>query len=741
MGNNTFQIQKRAVAYSFLAHVSTTGTFTGGPLDIFVPIVKNALSELYPDGSAKGANLSEISNAIEDRFGLDIPTPVLRNIMLKIAKVLNRENGREDMKIFDDNAFIIEKFVFEEYKEQINRSKAEVSNVVRIFKEFCKIHKYSDYCDESGLIRFIEQNRADISYYLAHEQKEDVPQNVAAALFVDFFKKAPEIYDTLRNLYLGSILTSYLNYEPTGVKMDVEILLDTNFIVSLLDLNTPESTKCCNTFIEASKKLGYKFTVLNDTVEEFQGLLTHKAQNLDSAVIAKSINKEDIYNACDRRNLTSVDLDRISDNIEETLTTKYGIYILPNTEKLKGKARYSKEYEIYKKYRSTEKSALHDAIAIQYVREKRGNKKIYDFDKVNCWFVNNAITHDNEHDEAMEHLQDNKTAQPETIKVDNLLNIIWLSNPSFGVNNSEIVDLGLASMVSYTLSSTLPRTRIIKELDENIQKYRVDYNITDKDVLRLSTRIVNRQIEDVQSLNEIARKDQAMFAAKVKEEAAKQELIDNATAQKLQQLINTMSNGIEDLQLHREKQEKKHAARMEELDVKEKELIERQKGIEIKEKVLDQRNGQLLAANGELDSSNRSKDELLHKLWRKDCEDRAAKRESYLDTKVNSQKKQAKRRLYWALGLFVAFIIAVVLSYFLLPQGIFIFIDKLLSNKVVSFIITVGTGLLLGICNYFAFQNYYNWHHNPGFVKPYRESITIPDELQERAFDDFLKSI
>lgn len=132
----------------------------------------------------------------------------------------------------------------------------------------------------------------------------------------------------------------------------------------------------------------------------------------------------------------------------------------------------------------------------------------------------------------MELLQDNKIAQPETIKVDNLLNIIWLCNPSFGVNNTEVIDMGLASMVSYTLSATLPKTRIIKELDENIQKYRTDYNITDKDVLRLSTRIVNRQIEDVQSFNELAKNNTAEFAAKVKEEAAKQEQIDNDTAKK-----------------------------------------------------------------------------------------------------------------------------------------------------------------------------------------------------------------
>ena len=739
MGTNS-QIPKRAIAYSFLAHVSTTGTFAKGPVDIFVPIVKNALSELYPDGAAKGANLSEIEIAIDDKFGLDIPTPVLRIIMLKIAKELNTQNGREDMTIFDDNAFVIKRFVFEEYKEQISRSRAEVLNVVKMFKEFCKIYKYNDG-DETGLIHFIEQNRIDISYYLSHEQKNNAPQNVAAALFVDFFKKAPEIYDVLRRLYLGSMLTSYLNYEPTDVKMDVEILLDTNFIVSLLDLNTPESTKCCNIFIDASRKLGYKFTVLHDTIEEFQGLLTYKAQNLDSAVIAKNINKEDIYNACDRRNLSSVDLNRISDNIEEILTSQYGVYILPNTDKLKGKARYSKEYEIYKKYRSNEKSALHDAIAIQYVREKRGNKKIYDFDKVNCWFVNNAITHENEHDEDMEYLQDNKTAQPETIKVDNLLNIIWLSNPSFGVNNAEVVDVGLASMVSYALSATLPKSRIIKELDENIQKYRQDCNITDKDVLRLSTRIVNRQIEDVQSLNELARKDKTMFAAKVKEEAAKQEQIDNDTAQKLQRLINAMSNGIEELQQHRENQEKKHATRMEELENKEKELLDKQKNLDIKEKEFELYNGKLLSDNKTLASDNKEKNELLHNLWKQECRNRKTKRNELLDNVVIKEQRKSIYNLYWAIGVFVVFIIIVICVYCFVPQGALQIIDKVLENRLVSIAVSILISGLLACWNYIAVQNYNNWYNNPNYAKTKKETTLIPDELQDLSYDDFIKSI
>ena len=677
------QIQKRAVAYSFLAHIRTNGTFAGGPLDIFVPIVKNALSALYPEGTAKGANISEIVNAIDDRFALDIPIPVMRNILRLIAHEVNAQSQEEDMSLYDDDSFIIKKFIFEEYKEQIQKSKDEVSNVVKIYKDFCRVYNLPNEGNETDLIKFVEQNRADISYYLAHTSKDEASANVSAAQFVDFFRQAPEIYDTLRNLYLGSMLTSYLNYQPSNVNMGVEILLDTNFIVSLLDLNTPESTKSCNTFIQTSKQLGYTYTVLQDTIEEFKGLLSHKSENLDSAVIAKTINREDIYNACDRKKLTSVDLDRMADNIEETLTTQFGVRIIPHTDKLRNKARYSKEYEVFKRFRSTEKAALHDAMAILYVREKRGDKKIYEFDKVNCWFVNNAITHDNEHDEEMTRLQDNKNSQPEVIKVDNLLNIIWLSNPSIGIN-ADVVDLGLASMVSYALNSTLPKARIIKELDENIQKYRKDFDITDMDVLRLSTRIVNRQIGDVQSLNELARKDKAQFAAKVKDESAKQEQIELARAQRLEQLMNTMSKDIDMIRHNKEKLDQKHAERLEILEEEKAVFQEKSKLLDKKEKEFEQHKGKLLDENKTLSDENKKQSELLHKLWKEECNRRKELRNNFIEEAVKQEQRKSRKNLIIALCFFVLFIIVVVSVYLIVPEGTLQVIDTILSNKMIS---------------------------------------------------------
>ena len=509
------------------------------------------------------------------------------------------------------------------------------------------------------------------------------------------------------------MLTSYLTYQPQNVMMGVELLLDTNFIVSLLDLNTPESTKTCSTFIETSKSLGYTFTVLKDTIEEFQSLLSYKAQYLNQAIIAKSINKEDIYNACDRRNLNCADLERIADNIEETLTQQFGVRIIPHTEKLKGKARYSNEYNSFKKIRSTEKSALHDAMAVQYVKEKRGNKPIYDFDKVNCWFVNNAISHCSEHIEQLERLQKDYTAQPEIIKVDDLLNIIWLSNPSNGFVNTDFVDIGIASMVSYNLNSTLPKARIIKELDENIQKYRNDSTITDKDVVRLSTRIVQRQIDDVQALNELAKKDGAKFAAKVKEEATKQEQVDNERALKLDMLIKSMVEGIEELHQNKERLDQRHYKKM--INLKEQEQAFREK-------------------SNQLAIREQESKEQLHKAWIRENNLRKSKWEKYQNTEF-CKKKKLWSRVFWGFWGIVALLMVIIfLCIFVLGEEVLKFIPK---NSILSIVNSLFFLCFSGI----VVKNYSDWCHNPNYEEKFKNNLNRLPEMQEISFEDFLREL
>lgn len=714
---------RRAIAYSLLAHIKDSGNLTYGPLDIFVPLVKNIL---HKKRDIKGEHVSEISEALQMEYSIDVPSPVMLQILRVIANEVNEKayGDKPKMVVNNDGSFWIENYIFDDYEEEIHKSREDVNQIKKLYSQFCKIVGIAEENDDNAIFHFIERNRVEISYYLSHNDSCKEQESVAAAKFVEMFKSRPEVYNKLRDMYLGSMLTSYLEFQPQNVNMGVELLLDTNFIVSLLDLNTSESTKTCNALISVCRNLGYTFTVLQDTVDEIQSLLAYKSENLNTAIIAKAINKEDIYNACERRHLSSVDLDRLSDNLAETLTQTYKFTIKPHPDSLRNKARYSKEYETLRKVRNTDKAALHDAMAIIYVREKRNNKTIRDFEKCNCWFVNNAISHDSESNGThLNELQLNKSGQPEIIKVDDLLNIIWLSNPQIDLSKDEIIDMGLTSLISYTINSSLPKSRIIKELDDNIQKYRKDYNLTDKDVVNLSTRIANRQIKDVDSLNQLAKNDAQAFATRVKDESRKEELAKTVSARKFEELFKTAGNLIKELQSNKENLQKKHEERMEALDARESALQSESARLKDKESEMKREKDSLSVQITE-------KDALLRILYDKYCRDMESKREDYLKRII---KKKKCNSIIWVFILGFIILIAFCLQFF----------DNSLYSRFIAFIVgSQGWGWILPIAlliiEYFVISKVAKFY-DPVYLKDFRETIQIPEELITKSYEVYIR--
>ncbi len=61
-------------------------------------------------------------------------------------------------------------------------------------------------------------------------------------------------------------------------------------------------------------------TALSDTIEETQRLLLRRAEHFNESFLARKVNPEDIYNACERRGLTKTDLEQIADKLEEHLS-------------------------------------------------------------------------------------------------------------------------------------------------------------------------------------------------------------------------------------------------------------------------------------------------------------------------------------------------------------------------------------------------------------------------------------
>ena len=691
-------IENKAITYSLLAHVRNSGTLIKGPIDPFIPLIKRSLYKLNSKGVLSGKSIQEIHEISNELYTIDFPLPVLKLILFEIAKEVNID-GQVNFQIHKDGSFILKNFYFEDFEEKIQESKREIETLEKLYLDFNRINNI-EVKEKTTIFDFIDKNKISISKYLSNSNHSNGKDYTVEAQFIDFFRKIPHVFEIIRNIYLGSIISSYLEYKTDNLKENVELVFDTNFLISLLDLNTPEATHSCNKLIEVCKNLGYKFTILNDTIEETRGLILKKAEYYSHSVLSKRINPEDIYNACERKKLNRNDLERIADNLENTFTAK-GIVILPHTEKYKNLAKNSNEYENFKRFRSSHYAALHDATVLYYVRGKR-EKKIKEFEKVNCWFVNNSITHDTE--ELRENFANNEF-QAETIRADELLNILWLANPSLtqSLDSNELIDIGLSSIVAFTLNSSLPKVSIIKELDENIQKYRGAL-ITDKDILLISSRISHRQLKNINDFNTLANKNQAEFARRIKEEAILQENEERERVQKFETLFQKFEKQVTSLDKARQDLKTKKNELDKEIVVTAE--VKNAKDLEIgslKKQISDIQNQQIKDKKQQINNE----------------------REIYINSQVKIWRRKTNYELlYWLIALLICILLILWKGNWNLINAISLYkelqADFIYGNVILLFVF-VFTGI--------TFKKWYDKNHNHSNIENFKKGLEIPKHL------------
>ncbi|MBC6991928.1 hypothetical protein [Hymenobacter sp. BT491] len=427
--------------------------------DIFIPLVKNSLAKINKEFVTKGESLLEIKKFVDDLYKLDIPVPLLRKLLKKIADEVNID-GKEYIKLFDDGAFIIKNFVFADFEDTVSRQETEVEVLHQAFINFLNLRGENEN-NHVSIFDFLDQNRASLSSYFANKSIKTTEINDSIhAEFIESIKENTPLYDTLKKIYLGSIISGYLEINIGQVKHDVEFLLDTKFLISLLDLTSTESCYTCQKIIDICKRLGYRLTVLDDTITETSNLLKIVASKIEDAILIKKLDKETIESACERRKLSKTDLQRFAANLSHEIIN-LGINIIPHTIAYKNEAKNTKDYEKLKAVRNSPNAALHDATALVYVKKKRG-RPITDFYEAKCWFVTH--TH-----RTVEDFNENRNgAMPEIIRAEDLINILWLTSPN--VSNTEMVDVGLTRLITSAYSNTLPSNRLLRNLDEKISR-------------------------------------------------------------------------------------------------------------------------------------------------------------------------------------------------------------------------------------------------------------------------------
>lgn len=539
---------KKVAAFSLLAHINDNSIGIKSFEDIFVPIVKSSLCKMNNNGVKSGQSIIEIKEQVDNSFSLDIPIPILKNLLLSISNEVEKDPENQFI-LHGDGGFQMNKYLFADYEEELGNRENEITEVEKVYNAYLTSNKI-DPNKEPSIFDYIDQNRINLSKYFAYKEDKQLEiEYVHQANFINSIKSNKRIYEVLRRVYLGSIIAAYLEVQIGKVENKIELLLDTNFILGLLDLNSSESTHTCRKISEICDRLGFTKSILPFTLEEITGLIERKANLLENAFFQGHLDPESIYNAAKRRNLSKTQLQQISRNIKDILFKEYKIVPVGNDEKYRNLAKYqySSIYDFYKKLRGENSfSALHDTTVIAYVKEKRGGKQIKgDLLKANCWFVTNTP-----YGLA---LPEHNGNLPEIIRAEEILNFLWLSNPSVTsfINSSELSTLGLTRLVSATISYSLPSSKVLRDLDENFNSY-AGSSITADDTVMVASMIASKKINKPEELNKIALKNPDSFISKVKEFADEGRKEEKELKEKIDKLIQHLEESYK-----KEKEEKK----------------------------------------------------------------------------------------------------------------------------------------------------------------------------------------
>lgn len=291
-------------------------------------------------------------------------------------------------------------------------------------------------------------------------------------------------------MYLGGVIASYLQFQIKERIVDTELLIDTNFYISLINLNTEEAYESCKQLFDLTIAMGYRYSILETTIEQIKILLSKRVDKINEKGLLASLNVADVLSACDRRNLTKTDLERYKDNLLDDLATK-GINIIYNSQirNLIDKTEKSRDLRTLTKLRGNRDSAFNDLLAQEYVAFRRKDKAIAEFNDVNCWFLNNSFSVNWKE-------KDVPVWKRISITASDLLVLLWLANPSnmVGKNKDMLALTSLSANVVNYRSKRYPSGKVVGKLQDKIARLQLRGGISNSAVAKLCIRMAEGAI-------------------------------------------------------------------------------------------------------------------------------------------------------------------------------------------------------------------------------------------------------
>lgn len=472
--------------YSLLSFIRDTyGSECNESLtQLFVPLIKETLNRmLRKKGTAiMGKDYSEIFDSVRENFQIEIPIPVITTLMPQVCKY-----SGGSFTLNSDHSFIIDSECTSTITEDYQNQKKLIKKLANNYKIYCKGRNVP--YDFEELVTFIQDQKNRIF----NDQSTAIyNQSYHVSKYVyDRIKKKDFYFDIICSIYLGGIISSYFKFKIKDRIIDTELLVDTNFYISLIELNTEESYAACKQLYDLTIAMGFRYSILETTVEQIRILLSSKVRQFKSKDLFATLDVADILSACGRRGLDRSFLEACKDNLKNDLSEK-GISIVynQNIRALYEKTGKSKDLQTLTNIRGNRESAFNDLLAQEYVAYKRKDKIIAEFNDVNCWFLNNFYSV-NRKEKSL------PVWQRISITASDLLVLLWLANPSLSIGNSKsmLAMTSLSANVIKYRSEHYPSHKVICKIQDRIARLQIENNISEASIAKLCIRMSEGEID------------------------------------------------------------------------------------------------------------------------------------------------------------------------------------------------------------------------------------------------------
>jgi hypothetical protein len=298
----------------------------------FIPFVADSLR----DRGAEVVSTPELQADLAERFGIDLPQPAIQGIVNRAARdgLLVREHGV--LRPVPDR---IAEFDLGPRRRDVLRQHEAAVDKLQAFAGRSGRDAWERPAAEEALLSFLAERSLPVLRAIVRGRTfepelfvNSEAEYLVSAFIADAFERDPETFGYIETVVKGTMLAAALYLpnagQPTRRITDLDIYLDTPFLLRALGWDEPATVAAAEELMKLLRSIGARLACFDHTAEEVRNVLASCVRNLSQARRGRERPIQmPIVEFCLANGIGPSDVDRRSEKLEQDLR-RLGITVM-----------------------------------------------------------------------------------------------------------------------------------------------------------------------------------------------------------------------------------------------------------------------------------------------------------------------------------------------------------------------------------------------------------------------------